>query len=123
MNSIKMNRLNLLEIVRANKEKHIADFVEALADYKVLVLQIAQANLKLAKTADLEQFKKIKVQPATPTSYENEYVRAIRMLELSVDDIIDVEEDVFNQLVLDEWHWKNHFVASNTLYKSSLGAY
>jgi hypothetical protein len=40
------------------------------------------------------------------------------MLELSVEDTIELEEDVFNQLVLDEWTWKNAFVASNSLYKT-----
>jgi hypothetical protein len=40
------------------------------------------------------------------------------MLELSVEKEIEVEEDVFNQLVLDEWHWKNQFIASASLYKT-----
>lgn len=118
MNAIKMNRLELLEIVRANKITHIAEFLEAVEDYKKLVLQIAQGNAKLAKTADLEQFKRIKAQPAAPVSYEDSYKRAIRMLELSVEDIIEVEEDVFNQLVLDEWSWKRQFTVANTMYKS-----
>lgn len=120
MNAIKMKRLELLEIVSANKEKHIADFVEAIADYKALVLKISTANLKLAKTGDLEEFKNMKPTPAAPVSYEDSYKRAVRMLELSVDDIIEVEEDVFNQLVLDEWHWKRTFSAGNAFYKSSL---
>lgn len=121
MNSIKMNRLELLAIVKANKEKHVAEFIEATADYKLVVLQITQANVKLAKTGDLEQFKNIKHLPAAPTSYEKEYGRAIRMLELSVEEVIDIEEDVFNQLVLDEWSWKHSFTASNTMYKSVIG--
>ena len=62
MNAIKMNRLELLAIVQANKITHVAEFIEAVEDYKKLVLQIAQGNAKLAKTADLEQFKKIKAQ-------------------------------------------------------------
>lgn len=118
MNAIKMKRLELLEIVRANKTKHIADFTEAVTDYKALVLNLANANLKLAKSGDLEQFKKIKSLPSTPVSYEDSYKRAIRMLELSVEDIIEVEEDVFNQLVLDEWNWKRGFIASNATYKA-----
>lgn len=117
MNAIKMNRLELLAIVQANKITHVAEFIEAVADYKVLVLQIATGNLKLSKTADLEQFKKIKAQPVPPTSYENDYKRAIRMLELSVEDVIEIEEDVFNQLVLDEWSWKRSFTMSNSTYK------
>jgi hypothetical protein len=118
MNSIKMNRLELLAIVRENKEKHMAEFIEAVADYKTLVLQTAKANLSFAKTADLVEFKKIKPLPSAPQSYETSYARAIRMLELSVEEIIEVEEDVFNQLVLDEWDWKRNFTVSNAMYKS-----
>lgn len=118
MNSIKMNRLELLEIVRANSITHVTEFREAVEDYKVLVLRIAQSNAKVAKTADLEEFKKMKAIPSAPTSYENDYKRAIRMLELSVEDVIEVEEDVFNQLVLDEWSWKRQFTVANTMYKS-----
>lgn len=118
MNAIKMNRLELLGIVQANKTKHIGEFLEAIADYKKLVLEITAGNAKLGKTADLEQFRRIKSIPAAPVSYEKDYGRAIRMLELSVDEVIEVEEDIFNQLVLDEWHWKHSFSASNTMYKA-----
>lgn len=119
MNTIKMNRLELLTIVKENKEKHIAEYIEAVADYKALVLKVAQANLKLAKTEDLEEFKKMKATPTAPVSYEDSYKRAIRMLELSVEEIIEVEEDVFNQLVLDEWAWKRGFVAASAMYKTA----
>lgn len=118
MNAIKMKREELLAIVRANLEKHIADYDEAVSDYKALVLATASANLKLAKTADLKEFSKIKQTPSAPRSFEDSYKRAIRMLELSVDDIIEVEEDVFNQLVLDEWTWKSSFVATSAMYKA-----
>jgi len=117
MNAIKMKRLDLLDIVRANKEKHIADFNEAVTDYVALVLTNADFNLKLARTAELKEFRKMKLPVQPPTSYEDSYKRAIRMLELSVDNIIEVEEDVFNQLVLDEWSWKHSFVTSSSMYK------
>lgn len=120
MNAIKMNRLELLEIVKANKLKHMAEFEESVIDYKNLVLQIAAANHKLAKTADLAEFKKIKQHPSAPTSYEVSYSRAIRMLELSVEDVIEIEEHIFNQLVLDEWDWKRGFVAASAMYKTGI---
>lgn len=123
MQSIKMNRLELLGIVKANALEHTAEFNESVEDYKVLVLQMSTANLALAETADLSEFKKIKSLPSAPTSYENSYRRATRMLELSVEEIIDVEEDVFNQLVLDEWDWKRGFTASSMLYKSASGSF
>jgi hypothetical protein len=120
MNAIKMNRLELLKIVQENKTKHIAEYLEAVVDYKKLVLQIATENLHVARTADMKQFLKIKAHPSAPNSYEDSYKRAIRMLELSIDEVIEIEEDVFNQLVLDEWSWKRGFSASNAMYKSSI---
>ena len=118
MHAVKVDRKKLLKIVTENKEKHIKDFLESVEDYKAATLKLAEANLELVKTGDLDQIAKTKPMPSKPVSYENNYTRAIRMLELSVDKEIDVEEDVFNQLVLDEWAWKNAFVASASLYKS-----
>lgn len=118
MRTVKLNKNELLGIVRANKEKHIADYVESVADYKTAVVKLAKANLKLANTGELESIAKIKAMPSKPVSYEDAYSRAIRMLELSVEDTIDLEEHIFNQLVLDEWSWKQNFVAASAMYKS-----
>ena len=120
MNSIKMKRHELLEIVKVNKIKHIEQYNDAVIDYAVLVLQIATANLKLAKTGLATEFDKIKGRPTAPVSYESNYGRAIRMLELETREEVDIEEDVFNQLVLDEWSWKHNFTATAAMYKSSI---
>lgn len=121
MNAIKMKRLELLAIVMDNKEKHIKEFNESVEDFKALTLKIASDNLVAARTGDLKEFKKIKSSPSAPTSYEDSYKRAIRMLELSIEDVIEIEENVFNQLVLDEWGWKHQFTTSNATYKSGIG--
>ena len=118
MNAVKINRIELLNIVRANKETHIKDAKEAVEDYKKAVLKLTKENLELAETGDLVSIAKFRGMPTKPMSYETAYTRAIRMLELSVDEVIEVVEDVFNQLVLDEWSWKNSFTASNSLYKT-----
>lgn len=118
MRSVKINKEELLSIVRANKDKHVRQYEEAVVDFRTAVIKITTENSKLAKTGDLDKISKIKSIPAKPVSYEDNYNRAIRMLELSVDHTIELEQDIFNQLVLDEWVWKNQFVASASLYKS-----
>ena len=120
MNNVNINRDELLAIVRDNKEKHIEQFKESIADYKKAALQIAKDNLALVRTGQVEEIAKVKNMPPKPVSFENEYNRAIRMLELSVDETIMLEQDVFNQLVLDEWHWKHTFMTNSTTYKSFL---
>ncbi len=117
MHNVKMNRLELLNIVRENAKKHVADYDEAVEDFKVAVVKVAKANLKIANSGDITAFN-FQRMPATPVNYADNYNRAIRMLELSVEDVIDVEEHIFNQLVLDEWGWKQAFVAQSALYKS-----
>jgi ribosomal protein L23 len=118
MHNVKVNRVELLNIVYKNKEKHVADYAESVEDYKKAAIKLAAEHVELAATGNLDKIAKIKAMPQRPTSYEKEYDRAIRMLELSVEDVIDVAQDVFNQLVLDEWTWKNAFVASASLYKT-----
>ena len=119
MKSVKINRDELLQIVRDNKQKHIQEYNEAVEDYIVLVEKIYQDNLKLAETKDLQQFEKIRHRPQAPTSYEDSYVRAIRMLELSTEEIIEVDSLTFNQLVLDEWQWKQQFTTLSSSYKTN----
>ena len=118
MHSVKVNRLELLGIVRQNREKHITEYNESVVDYKAAAIKVAAEHVALANTGELSKIAKIKAMPSAPTSYEKEYDRAIRMLELSVEEVIEVEQDVFNQLVLDEWAWKNAFTARASLYKS-----
>lgn len=118
MHSVKINKDELLKIVRENKTKHVSEYEEAVIDYKTGVVKLAKENLKLANSGDLSKIARIKAAPHAPTSYEDNYNRAIRMLELSVDEVIELEEDVFNQLVLDEWAWKRAFSAMSASYKS-----
>jgi hypothetical protein len=118
MNSVKMNRKELLKIVKDNQKKHVAQYEESVADYKIAVVKLAKANLKLANTGDLAEIRKMKNRIDAPQSYEDNYTRAIRMLELSVEDVIEIEEHIFNQLVLDEWGWKQQFTAMSAMYKS-----
>lgn len=118
MNSVKIDRVRLLEIVNENHRKHVQEYDEAVEDYKAAAVKLAQQNLKLAKSGDMEKIAKIRSMPNKPVSYEDNYVRAIRMLELSVDDVIEIEEHVFNQLVLDEWGWKQQFATLAATYRS-----
>lgn len=118
MRDVKMNKEELLKIVRENKKKHVKEYEESVKDYKKAAIKVAKEHVEYAKSGELDQIAKIRAMPSRPSSYEKDYDRAIRMLELSVEDVIEVEELIFNQLVLDEWSWKNAFVASSALYKS-----
>ncbi len=51
-----------------------------------------------------------------PIDQTKEYDRAVRMLELAVDENIELTEQQFANYVMDEWQWSQHFMAMNSLY-------
>lgn len=114
MDSVKVNRDELLKIVRENKEKHIKEYEEAVNDFRLAVIKISNENMEIVNAGKVD----IKSLPVKPTSYESNYVRAIRMLELSVDTVIELNQYDFAKLVLDEWEWKQIFSTSNSSYKA-----
>ena len=116
MESVKVNKLELLKIVRENKEKHIKEYNEAVNDFKLAVIKICNENMEIVESGKLD----VKFMPAKPTSYEANYARAIRMLEMSVDDTVELDQYEFAKLVQDEWEWKQAFSTSNSAYKSFL---
>ena len=115
MKNVKIEREKLLGIVTDNKAKHVLEHQEAAHDYKIAVTKICEFNISEIEQGRIDKLKEV---PNSPQSYETSYTRAIRMLELSADAIIEIDETTFNQLVLDEWVWKSSFSASNAFYKS-----
>lgn len=116
MDSVKINKDKLLEILRENKEKHVNEYKEALKDFKLAVIKICNENMEIVEAGKLE----LKPMPPKPATYESLYANAIRMLELSVDDVIEITEHDFRKLVQDEWEWKQVFSTMNSTYKSFL---
>lgn len=116
MNSVKIDRITLLKIVRDNRDKHIKDHMTAIKAWLTDVEETAKENLELAKTHDANKIAKMKSTPLKPESYVDTYDRAIRMLELSVDLEITLTSTDFNQIVMDEWSWKQSFALSNAKY-------
>ena len=116
MRRVKVKKDELLEILRKNKETHVVDFDESVADFKDAVVKIAKDNLELVETGDLGSISKTQSFPRAPKSYESDYSKSIHMLELSVEDEIELEDDEFAQLVLDEWDWKRNFTSSKEMY-------
>jgi hypothetical protein len=51
-----------------------------------------------------------------PESYEADYNRALRMLELDIADTVEMDEGTFRNLVEDEWGWSRNFGATTAHY-------
>ena len=116
MQSVTVKKADLVAVLAANRAKHAAVFEEALNGYKAAVIDKLEDALRKARNGErvLESF-----HIPQPVNQTHEYNRALRMLEMSVDDTIKLSAQEFEQYVMDRWVWKRQFLATNSMYSIS----
>jgi hypothetical protein len=120
---VKVKRDELLAVLKKNRERHIADYIEACAGYRASALERIDeifSDLK-AKIGGLREGQTIAVIGlqfglAVPETHEKAYDQIIRMMEMSVDEEITLTCSQFGCFVMDDWDWKQQWSASNTMY-------
>jgi hypothetical protein len=109
----KVAKEELLQILRSNRDKHKSIFEEAQQGYREAVIKALDERLADARAGRPVILRFGLVQPTNQTK---DYDRAIRMIEMSSEDTIKLEEDEFSNFVLDRWHWKKQWISSNYGY-------
>jgi hypothetical protein len=111
--AIRIKRDELLDILKKNRADHRATFEKASKGYRERAIAELDASLK-----DAHAGKKIRrsIGLVEPMDQTKDYDRAIRMLELTVDEIVTIGNSEFAQYVMDDWAWKEQFTTSNAMY-------
>lgn len=115
MKLVKINKAKLIVAIQANRDNHKAELAEALEVYRKNV--IATLNRKLAAVKAGKKVRNVYFE--IPQDNTKEYDRALKMLDMSVDDIIELDQREFQQYVMDEWNWKGDF---NRAYMSNVSS-
>ena len=113
LHTIKVKKDELLAKLVANRATHRAIFLDAQTGFREVVIHELDRRLKDARAG--RAINIVFTMPA-PVDQTGEYDRAIKMLEMSVDDVIELDEDQFSNFVLDEWRWKQQVHATNSMY-------
>jgi len=117
MQNVKVRQQALLEVLKANREKHLKEFNSA----SKIFIQDAIAKLQeMLKTAKTEKRIIHSLGLVEPKSYLDSYDTAIHMVEMSVDDELVLSQQEFMQYVEDNWNWKSQFVSTTAFYNSKL---
>lgn len=119
MDKVRVKREELLKIVETNRETHREIFIEAQKGFREEVIKQLDARLKDAR--DGKRINLLFTLPA-PIDQTKDYDLAIQMLKMSVDDIVELDSMAFAQLVNDDWHWKQSFMAVNSTYSATARA-
>jgi hypothetical protein len=118
MDIIKVKKSELLTIVENNRKKHKEEYLESSKAFRAKAAEVISNeldNIILGKDFSI-QFNLMK-----PVSYLKEYDLAIKMLQMSIDDEVELDRSEFAQLVNDEWHWKSSFKLSQFSNASHYG--
>lgn len=120
MKSVKVNKQELRSKLTDNLDKHVREYEEASKGYAEAVVEAARAVETIAsKGADHSRIKAKAMelwQLPEPESHEEDYLRAIEMLEWEVEEEIELTQQEFQQYVQDNWGWKRDFLATTSNY-------
>ncbi len=141
--AVRVNRLNIVNVLTENRARHIAAFNEAMAGYKELALRnvdlafdgidkrLAQRKADIVKKIDAftaetaDQFsdyfvllEQVTVNLKVPVSYAEAYDMAIDMFTLDTRDELDLSGAEFQCFCRDVWDWSHEFAVTNMTYGS-----
>ncbi len=115
MHSVRVNKTELLAKVKKNRDDHHGLFVKAQEGFRARAVEELDEMLKLAQHGkEIRQYLGL----TAPQDHTSEYDRAIEMLEMSQDDVVEIDHETFVQLVRNEWAWFNQATVTNSLYAS-----
>lgn len=118
--NIQIRKDKLLEILKKNKELHVAEFKEARKIYNselIDELVIASNKIKDNGEVDLYSFSR----KPKPKNYAASYDTAIKMLQWHDQDTVELDARHYNAYVEDEWDWTNDFKTTSSSYSNPKG--
>lgn len=119
MKTIKVNKNELLTVLKKNKEQHVKEYKKALRGYRIQAAESLTKELKNIKDGrDFNTYFSL----SKPVSYEKEYATVIGMLEMDLLTEVELDMTEFTKYVNDDWSWKSSFSASNSTYLGFSGS-
>jgi tRNA A37 N6-isopentenylltransferase MiaA len=113
MQNVKVKKDELLATVRKNRDGHRDLFLKAQAGYREDA--IAELDRMLREARDGKKIRRGFTMPE-PIDRTGDYDTVINMLEMSVDDVVELQFHEFAQYVRDQWSWKRDVDLVNMSY-------
>ena len=116
---IKVAKANLIDVLRKNRRKHGQQYWEAELGYRGAVRNELIRLLLIAENEKQKVQAHLTLPDSPPVLHDDDYARAIAMVEMSSDKDISLDETDFEQFVENKWHWSSSFSSSCSSYSSS----
>lgn len=114
MQTITVDKAQLLATLKENRKKHVKEFKEAKANYlKIVAKELAK---RLKKVESGKKFHLNFTGLYEPQSHTEDFDRAIGMVEWEQADSIKLSQEDFTRYIQDDWEWKAHFRRMSETY-------
>lgn len=113
METVKVNKAKLIEVITKNRDAHRTIFDKAVVRFREALLTELESRISQVKANKPVMMTIGLLQPEDHTS---DYDRVLKMLNMSIDVDIELDENDFVQYVEDDWHWKRQWFANTASY-------
>lgn len=113
MRTITVNKAELIEKIKENRDRHREQFLVAQERYREKWIEILDKRL-----ADARADKKIDqyIRLPEPEDHTRDYDTALAMLEWELGEEIELGHDDFQRYVENRWEWAHSFAANTQSY-------
>jgi len=118
--SVNVSRTELLEKLKENRKIHAKEYADLLLEFRARLESDLKAALeKVSKAKNNEKLKQFRFNVVPPQNYTSQYDEVIEMLEMSVDEVINLDAESFKAYIKNEWSWSNQLITSKALYAAA----
>lgn len=115
MELVRVRKDDLIKQIEKNRAEHREIFEDALDGYRKQA--VAELDTMLREAREGKRIRR-QVNLVEPQDHTRDYDRILTMLRMSQDDTIEISEFDFARYVLNQWEWRDQFIASTAGYNS-----
>jgi len=114
-NQLSFPKDKVLEKLRTNKSKHVAEYDLAMKEYWKALESKLESMIERARSHKFDN-NDFHIRLGVPQNHEEQYDTNIEMLEMTSETEITLTEVEFRQFIRDEWDWMGDFKATVASY-------
>ncbi len=119
LDKVKVLKDELLGIMKKNREQHAIDVKELmLSRHNEVKAYFSQMLEKMQSDPEFQPSESINFP--VPVDNTASYDRAIKMVEMSIDQEVELTEHQFDKLVMDNWEWKHELLRTSQFFGKQL---
>jgi len=111
--TIKVKKADLIAKIKENKKNHVADYKQAVVAYKKEAIKQLKELTENAKAGQMN----LQLKLVTPVDNSANYDKIISMFEWEVEDIVELDQNEFNEYVNDETSFAVQAKMLNATYR------